>query len=196
MARPHCTSKIGSEDDLKGIGGTSLGFRGEALASVAEMSGSLTISTKVEGEQVAISLKVNQSGEVTTQERASLPVGTTVKITEFMRTFAVRRQTALKNTEKCLKKIKQTLQSYAFARPHVRLSLRVLKAKNDKGNWTYAPKPSGNAEDAAFKIVGAACASQCTWSVIEDHDFTVQAFLPRVDCGCRQGKQHWVISLY
>lgn len=181
VARPHCTSKIGSEDDLKDIGGSSLGFRGEALASIAEMSGSLVVSTRVEGEQVATALKINQQGEVIGQDRASLPVGTTVNITDFIKSHPVRRQGALKDTEKCLKKIKQLLQSYAFARPAVRLSLRVLKAKTDKYNWTYAPKPGGNAEDAAFKIVGAACASQCVWSVVEEQGFTFQAFLPRAD---------------
>ncbi|KAK5124142.1 hypothetical protein LTR85_001845 [Meristemomyces frigidus] len=178
VAMPNCTSKLVDIDDLKDIGGASLGFRGQALASAAELSGSLTISTRVEGEQVATALKINQRGEVISQERASLPVGTTVRITDFIKTSPVRRQVALKNTEKCLKKIKQTLQAYAFARPHVRLSLRVLKAKNDKGNWMYAPKPGGDVEDAAMKIVGSACVSQCTWSVIEEHGFTLQAFLP------------------
>ena len=181
VARRYCTSKILGEDDLRCIGGSSLGFRGEALASAAEMSGSLTISTRVEGEQVATTMKINQQGEVIGQERASLPVGTTVRLTDFSRTNPVRRQQLQKHTEKCLRKIKQTLQSYAFARPHVRMSLRVLKAKNDKDNWTYAPKPGGNAEDAAFKIVGAACASQCTWSVIEHQGFILHAFLPRAE---------------
>ena len=181
VARPHCTSKITCMDDLCDIGGMSLGFRGEALASVAELSGSLTITTRVEGEQVAIGLKINQQGVVEGQERASSPVGTTVKITDFIKANPVRRQVALKDAEKCLKKIKHLLQSYAFARPHVRLSLRALKAKNDKGDWTYAPKAGGYAEDVAFKIVGAACASQCTWSVVEEQGFTLQAFLPQVD---------------
>ena len=181
VARPHCTSKIASEDDLKDIGRTSLGFRGEALASVAEMSGSLVISTRVEGEQVATGLKINQQGEVVAYERASLPIGTTVKIADFVKANPVRRQVALKNTEKCLKKIKQMLQSYAFARPHVRLSLRIQRINSDKGNWTYAPKAGGIAEDATFKIVGSECASQCTWSVIEDEGFALQAFLPRLD---------------
>ena len=181
VARPHCTSKIRSEDDLREIGGSSLGFRGEALASVAEMGGSLTISTRIEGEQVATLMKISPQGEVIGQDRASTPVGTTVKITDFMNSNPVRKQIALKSTEKTLKKIKQLLQAYAFARPQVRLSLRVLKAKNDKGNWMYAPKAGGNAEDTAFKVVGAACASQCTWSVIEEHGFNLQAFLPRLD---------------
>ncbi|GIZ43298.1 hypothetical protein CKM354_000653000 [Cercospora kikuchii] len=181
VARRYCTSKITHDDDLKDIGGSSLGFRGEALASAAELSGSLTISTKIEGEQVAAALKISQKGEVIAQEKASLPVGTTVRITDFIKANPVRRQVVLKNTENCLKKIKRTLQAYAFARPRVRLALKVLKAKNNKGDWIYAPKPGGNAEDAAFKVVGAACASQCIWSILEDGGFTLQAFLPRVD---------------
>ena len=134
------------------------------------------MTTRVEGEQVATALKIDQQGEVIAQERASTAVGTTVKITDFIKSNPVRRQVALKHTDQSLKRIKHILQSFAFARPHVRFSLKVLKAKNDKGNWMYAPKAGGNAEDAAFKIVGAAFASQCTWSVIEEHGFTLQAF--------------------
>ena len=181
VARPHCTSKISSEDDLTSVGGSSLGFRGEALASVAGLSGSLTINTRVEGEQVATALKINQHGEVEGQELASLPVGTSVKISDFIKAYPVRRQVALKHADRTLRNIKHLLQSYAFTRPHIRLSFRVLKAKTDTFNWTYAPRAGGNADDAAFKIVGAACASQCTWSAIDHKGFALQAFLPRSD---------------
>ncbi|GAB7334025.1 hypothetical protein MBLNU13_g06118t1 [Cladosporium sp. NU13] len=181
VARRYCTSKLTDADELVHIGGSSLGFRGEALASAAEMSGGMTVTTRVEGEQVATALKIDPTGEVIAQERASTAVGTTVKITDFIKSNPVRRQVALKHTDQSLKRIKHSLRSYAFARPHVRFSLKVLRAKNDKGNWMYAPKAGGNAEDAAFKIVGAACASQCTWSVIEEHGFTLQAFLPKPD---------------
>jgi DNA mismatch repair protein MutL len=181
VARRYCTSKLTDADDLASIGGSSLGFRGEALTSAAEMSGGMTVTTRVEGEEVATLLKINQQGEVVAQERASTAIGTTVKITDFIKTNPVRRQVALKHTEQCLKRVKHLLQSFAFARSHVRFALKVLKAKNDKGNWMYAPKAGGNAEDAAFKIVGAACASQCTWSVIEHNGFSLQAFLPKSD---------------
>ena len=181
VAMPHCTSKLTSEDDIKSIGGLSLGFRGEALASMAEMSGSLTITTRVEGEDVATLLKINQRGEVTRQERASSPVGSLVKITDFIKVHPVRRQAALKNRDKCLKKIKQILQAYAFARPRIRLSFKVLKAKSDKSNWMYAPKPNGTVEEAVLKIVGAACASQCAWSTIEESGLVLSAFIPRPD---------------
>jgi DNA mismatch repair protein MutL len=181
VAKRYCTSKLTNADDLSSIGGSSLGFRGEALASAAEMSGGMTVTTRVEGEQVATTLKIDQQGGVAGQERVSAAVGTTVKITDFIKSNPVRRQVALKHIDQSLKRIKHLLQSFAFARPHVRLSLKVIKAKNDKGNWMYAPKAGGNVEDAAFKIVGAACASQCTWSVIEEKGFKLQAFLPRPD---------------
>lgn len=181
VARRYCTSKICDDGDLKNIGGSSLGFRGEALASAAELSGTLTISTRTEIEQVGTSLNISQQGELIGQERASLAVGTTVKIIDFIKANPVRRQVALKNADACLRKIKRLLQAYAFARPHCRLSLNVLKAKNKKGDWVYAPKPGGNAEDAAFKIVGAACASSCLWSVVDEQGLSIQAFLPRPD---------------
>lgn len=64
ICRRYCTSKIRDYTDLKDFGGTSLGFRGEALASAAELSGTILITTRVEGEDVAIALKVNKKGEV------------------------------------------------------------------------------------------------------------------------------------
>ncbi|KAF7193497.1 PMS1 protein-like 1 [Pseudocercospora fuligena] len=190
VARRYCTSKISHDDDLKDIGGSSLGFRGEALASAAELSGTLTISTRVEGEPVAAALKIDQKGEVTGQEKASLPVGTTCLLTDFVKNHPVRRQVVLRNAETCLKKIKRTLQAYAFARSHVRLSLRVLKAKDNKAGWIYAPKANGNAEDVAFKVVGAACTQQCTWFVLEDSGFTFQTFLPRCDADASKIANH------
>lgn len=63
VARRYCTSKLTNEQDLVDIGGSSLGFRGEALASAAEMSDSMTITTRVEGEQVATALEISQQGE-------------------------------------------------------------------------------------------------------------------------------------
>ena len=60
----YCTSKIRDLHDLENIGGRSLGFRGEALASAAEMSGSLTITTRIEGEGTAMELKFDRDGQI------------------------------------------------------------------------------------------------------------------------------------
>ena len=60
----YCTSKIRTYHDLENLGGRSLGFRGEALASAAELSGSLTITTRIEGEGTAVELKFDRNGQI------------------------------------------------------------------------------------------------------------------------------------
>lgn len=64
LCKRHCTSKIRHQQDLKDVGGKWLGFRGEALASAAELSGGLTLTTRVEGEDVATCLNIARTGEI------------------------------------------------------------------------------------------------------------------------------------
>ena len=64
VCKRYCTSKITTYDDIARIGGTSLGYRGEALASAAEMSGCLILTTKIEGEPIATSLKITRQGQI------------------------------------------------------------------------------------------------------------------------------------
>ncbi|KEQ77960.1 hypothetical protein M436DRAFT_15646, partial [Aureobasidium namibiae CBS 147.97] len=180
VAKPYCTSKLKDEKDLALVGSSYLGFRGEALSSALEMSGEMTITTRVEGESIATAIKLCQTGDPV-QDRATHPPGTTIRIANFLKNQPVRKQVALKAAPKALTKIKQLLQSYAFARPATRLSLKVIKAKNDRDNWTYAPKVGGGIEDTAFKVVGQPCASQCAWAELEHEGFTVEVFLPRPD---------------
>ena len=64
ICQPHCTSKIRDLEDVANIGGNSLGFRGEALASAAETSGYLVLTTKTEGEPVATCMKFDRGGKI------------------------------------------------------------------------------------------------------------------------------------
>jgi len=64
VCQRYCTSKIRDFSDVSKIGGNSLGFRGEALASAAEMSGSVVVTTRIEGEPVATSLTFDRSGKI------------------------------------------------------------------------------------------------------------------------------------
>ncbi|KGO46266.1 DNA mismatch repair protein, C-terminal [Penicillium expansum] len=155
------TSKIRTLDDLKNVGGSSLGFRGEALASVAEMSGVLAVTTRVQSEVAGLCLKYGRNGELTESQRTSHPVGTTVRITDFLKHIPVRRQTALKGATKNLTRIKKLLQAYAIAQPSKRLSLKVLKAKNENNNWTYAPSADASLSDAALKVAGTDVSASC-----------------------------------
>lgn len=62
LCKRGCTSKIRSLEDLSRLGGSYLGFRGEALASIAELGQAVTVSTRVDGEVVGTSMKYGASG--------------------------------------------------------------------------------------------------------------------------------------
>ncbi|KAJ4324812.1 hypothetical protein N0V94_001041 [Neodidymelliopsis sp. IMI 364377] len=194
--RRYCTSKIRDFHDLKDVGGKWLGFRGEALASIADMSGTVSITTRVEGEPVAVKLKYQRNGELLSTERDSHPVGTTVKVTKLLESARVRNQLAIKGAVNCLAKIRRLVQAYALARPAVRFRLHVLKAKNDKIDFIYAPKKNANIEDAALKIIGKECALQCDWTALEANGFELQAFLPKpIAVGLRIANHGTFISI-
>ncbi|KAJ6134621.1 DNA mismatch repair protein C-terminal [Penicillium sp. IBT 18751x] len=182
------TSKIQTVDDLKNVGGSSFGFRGEALASVAEMSGGITISTRSASEVTGTCLKYARDGSLSSCTRTSHPAGTTLRVTDFLKYIPVRRQTALKDATKTLTKIKKLLQAYAFARPAVRFSMKVLKAKNENNNWMYAPSADAGIADAAIKIVGRDVSSCCVVKNIASESlnpsgYELLAFLPKADAG-------------
>ncbi|RAL07263.1 putative DNA mismatch repair protein [Aspergillus homomorphus CBS 101889] len=155
------TSKIQTVEDLRHVGGTWLGFRGEALASAAEISSSLIVTTRVESESVGCAINYGRDGELISTQRVAHPVGTTVRIADLFKHIPVRRQTASKNAAKTLVRIKKLVQAYALAQPSKRLALRVLRAKNESNNWMYAPGQDATLSDAALKVVGKAVASNC-----------------------------------
>src|SRR5204863_4421410 len=57
---------------------------------------------------------------------------------------------------------KKLLCNYAYARPSVRFSLRVLQANNERANWDYGPAiGTASIQDATAKIAGQEVAAQC-----------------------------------
>lgn len=56
------TSKIRTLNDLEKLGGSSLGFRGEALFSIATLSSATVVTTRTAGEQVAAVNKFSTNG--------------------------------------------------------------------------------------------------------------------------------------
>jgi len=60
----YCTSKIRDVEELKVLGGRSLGFRGEALSSLTEVAGGLSLTTRVEGEKAATKMEIGRDGRI------------------------------------------------------------------------------------------------------------------------------------
>lgn len=118
---------------------------------------------------------------------ASHGTGTTVRVTSFLRSIPVRRQTAQKQAAKTLSSIKSLLFDYAFARPTVRFQCKVLKSKSDfKDNWSYAPcVDAHNLALVAAKIVGKDVVAQCIQEKATSDNglYVIDGLLPSKDAG-------------
>lgn len=196
LGRHGHTSKLRDFEELKAVGGSCLGFRGEALASSVSL-GSVTITTRAEGEPVAYVVKLKATGGVSSKSSISHPIGTTVCVSNFLSALPVRRQTSISDASKTISNIKNILQSYALARLQVRFTLKV--AKTGKGNWSYIPHPKGYIKEAAIQVAGKDVAKQCIeitspcednasiFDTIDENGTTgnpfirIQAFLPSPD---------------
>ncbi|KAF1812210.1 hypothetical protein P152DRAFT_514376 [Eremomyces bilateralis CBS 781.70] len=176
VCRRHCTSKLRDLDELSEVGRKSLGFRGETLASVAEVSRGVRVSSKVEGESVGQCFWYGPDGEPTRHSPTPQPVGTTVHVEGFLEQFPVQKQAALKTVSKTHATIKALLKMYALARPGVRLSLCVLETPD--GSWSYSPAAEPTVQDAAMKLFGTAPVAMCAWETFHHDRYEFQALLP------------------
>jgi DNA mismatch repair protein MutL len=114
----HATSKIGTLDDLDAV--ASLGFRGEALPSIASVS-RLTMTSRVAGEETAWQVAADQ-GRVSEPVPAAHPSGTTIEVRDlFFNTPARRRFLRTEKTE--FQHIDRALRRLALSRFDVRFSL-------------------------------------------------------------------------
>ncbi len=82
----HATSKIRKAEDLLKI--STMGFRGEALASIAAVS-KITMTTRTKDSEYGIKVKV-ENGEIVEQEECGASVGTTIVVNELFYNTPVR----------------------------------------------------------------------------------------------------------
>ncbi|KAI0136416.1 hypothetical protein BJ170DRAFT_601639 [Xylariales sp. AK1849] len=159
LGRRGHTSKLKTFEELRTLAGTTLGFRGEALASANAMA-QVTITTKTSSDPVAAVLQIiPKTGGVLKHKVGSAPVGTTVSITGLYSELRVREQIIVKEVPKTLDKIKELLRSYAMARPQLKLALKVLKTP--KLNWTYPPTRDADIKEAVRHLFGTEVVAQC-----------------------------------
>ena len=126
----HATSKISSLGDLEAV--VSLGFRGEALPSIASVS-RLSLTSREAGSDSAWQV-LAESGEVSQPRPAAHPVGTTVEVADlFFNTPARRRflrteRTEFGHIEKWLRRLALSRPGVAFTLTHNRRTVLQLPA--------------------------------------------------------------------
>jgi len=114
----HATSKINNTDDLLNI--STLGFRGEALPSIASVA-RLHLETRAEEEPAGTVLEIN-GGKMIRVEEAGLPLGTSITIRDlFFNVPARKKFLRAESTE--LSHIASLVTHYALAHPEKHFEL-------------------------------------------------------------------------
>lgn len=140
----HATSKLSSADDLSSI--ATLGFRGEALASIASVS-QVTCVTRCADEPSGTLLRLD-NGRVVAQERIGRPPGTTMTV-EHLFSRVPARLKFLKSTPTERGHIDGIVTRYAVAYPHVRFALV------HDGRPVFQSPGTGRLRDVLVEVYGA-----------------------------------------
>jgi DNA mismatch repair protein MutL len=140
----HSTSKLTSVDDLEHI--HTLGFRGEALASIASVA-RVTLVTRVAGETVGTLVRL-EGGELVAREPSGRPPGTAVTVEDLFFNVPARRK--FLRTERTERRHIDTLVTrYAMAYPHLRFTLA------HEGRTTFQSNGSGDLREVLVAVYGA-----------------------------------------
>ncbi len=145
----HATSKIASVDELSSI--ATLGFRGEALASIAAVS-QLTMVTRTAEEDVGSLLRL-EGGRVTQRQKKGCPQGAVVTVENLF--YNVPARLKFLRTEATERKHIDSLV-YRYAMAYARLRFRLL---ND-GRLTFQSLGTGELYDVLIEVYGLEIAQQ------------------------------------
>ncbi|WP_373100408.1 MULTISPECIES: DNA mismatch repair endonuclease MutL [Pasteurellaceae] len=132
----HATSKIASLEDLEAI--LSLGFRGEALASISSVS-RLTLTSRTQEQAEAWQVYAQGRDMEATVQPASHPVGTSVEVANLFFNTPARRK-FLRSDKTEFAHIDEVIRRIALAKPNIAFSLthngkliRQYKSAADNG---------------------------------------------------------------
>jgi DNA mismatch repair protein MutL len=145
----YATSKLTCVEDLDGI--RTLGFRGEALASIATVS-RLTLVTRAADEQSGTRLRL-EGGEIVSRGVIGAPQGTLVTIENLFFNVPARLKFLKKDTTE-RKQVAALVSRYAMAYPGVRFTL--VQA----GREALVTSGSGDLHDVLGEVYGVEIAAQ------------------------------------
>lgn len=161
----HATSKLASAADLFAI--RTLGFRGEALASVASVSRS-TLTTRTQTEETGSRLVVD-GGDGGRLERLAYPVGTTVRVENLFSNVPARLK-FLKTDATERQQVHSLVTRYALAYAGVQFTLL------DDGKTVLQTSGSGDRREVLASLYGVDTARQMLEVVFNDGEFTIEGF--------------------
>ena len=145
----HATSKVAQIDDLERI--RTLGFRGEALASIAAVADVTLLSRHEQAEQGAQMHAVN--GQLSDASAAASPIGTTITVRNLFSSVPARLK-FLKSRNTEVSHCYHMLEQYALAYPEIRFSV------SSDGRALFATPGDGQLASVLIEMYGLAVAEQ------------------------------------
>jgi DNA mismatch repair protein MutL len=179
----HATSKIASFEDLERV--ATLGFRGEALASIASVArvDMTTADQPGDGHHIFI-----EGGRVRVAEPFSRPRGTTIDVRSLFFNVPARRK-FLKAPQTELRRSLEVVQAYALARPDVRF--RVLHEGRELLDALAAGPESEGSLERVSQIFGSGLSRQlAAIPQAENGDERIHGFLGTPDTA--RGRRQFV----
>ncbi|AMO54744.1 DNA mismatch repair protein [Endozoicomonas montiporae] len=129
----HATSKISELEDLEGV--ATLGFRGEALASVSSVS-RLTLTSNVEGQESGWQVRTEGRDMEAIVNPAPHPIGTTLEVKDLFfntparRKFLRTEKTEFSHLEEVVKRLALSRFDVGFTLRHNQRSIHQLRPAN------------------------------------------------------------------
>ncbi len=157
----HATSKLASIEDLNQV--TTLGFRGEALASIGAVS-QLTLSTRPAEQAAATRIRIEGAKQVS-QGAAGAPAGTIITVENLFYNVPARLKFLKANATEA-GHIHRIVSHYALAYPHVRFSLQ------NENRTTFQTNGNGQLFDALAAVFSLQTARQMI--EVENHEVADQ----------------------
>jgi DNA mismatch repair protein MutL len=179
----HATSKLKTFEDLAAI--ATLGFRGEALPSIAAVSRFLLKSAARDGFATEIELS---AGRIAGVREVSRPKGTTIEVGALFFNVPARRK-FLRAAPTELAHIVRTVSHYALANPSVRFLLE------HEGRTLIDAAAAADRSERIAQIHGRKLAERMVPFADEGAGIKVSGFAGRpVDAGSRRDAQHLFVN--
>ena len=139
----HATSKILTPDDLTSI--HTLGFRGEALASIASVA-RVELTTRTEADEFATVYRI-EGGEEVSREPGARAVGTTIRVKDLFYNTPARMKFLKKDSSEGTF-VSDTVTHVALSHPEI--SIKFIR----EGKLQYVTPGDGQLRGAAYAVLG------------------------------------------
>lgn len=180
----HATSKIKTPDDLTNI--HTLGFRGEALASIASVA-RVELTTRTEVDEFATVYRI-EGGEEVSREPGARAVGTTIRVKDLFYNTPARMKFLKKDSSEGTF-VSDTVTHVALSHPEV--SVKFIR----EGKLQYVTPGDGQLRGAVYAVLGREFSRDLIELKNQEGVYRITGLItPPKSCRASRSMQHFYIN--